>query len=327
MTTSDHTVPRHYLRRFGVPRGRTHRVTAVPVRQPTSAFTAAVERVAAETGFYWGAGPDGEFHTMEDLLANIEQGALPAFARMLDGPFAQPLQWPPPTMDRLHIAMWMSAQLLRTTRQRHRLEHLLRTDPTITSRPSGIRYAKNNRHVHYMAVNLLPLADVLCQRPWGFGISAACLLTSDVPVVVLNGTDDRHQLKVARYWDIYVPLDPHRFLWLPSYPSCEEDPAKYLDHLLVLEGRLGTFAAGCTFDAADRHVFHHPHHPPLDPLTTRHGPRLPTPWDLGPGATPHEAPQYILSYEALNPGVGVARGIVDDIHLPDTTSDPAQPRA
>lgn len=33
-------------------------------------------------------------------------------------------QWPLDTEERLHLAWWMAAQILRTTRQRKRLEHV-----------------------------------------------------------------------------------------------------------------------------------------------------------------------------------------------------------
>jgi hypothetical protein len=83
-----------------------------------------------------------------------------------------------------------------------------------------------------------------------------------VPVLIINGQDDQNQLLATSYWDVILPLDPHRFLLLPGWRAREEDPQKRVDHLLKLDGGLGQIICQMIFDAADSQVFWHEKHDP-----------------------------------------------------------------
>lgn len=71
-----------------------------------------------------------------------------------------------------------------------------------------------DRHIKFIADHLAKLALIVFNRPWGLGYSALCLLTSDSPVVVINGHDEPDQLFAAAYWHVVLAIDPHRFLIL-----------------------------------------------------------------------------------------------------------------
>jgi hypothetical protein len=85
-----------------------------------------------------------------------------------------------------------------------------------------------------------------------------CLLTSDVPVVLLNAPDAEDQLTAAAVSDILLPLDPHRLLFLPGTGMPARDPRKRTDHRLVIPGRVGIALVQVTYDVADAFVTHHP---------------------------------------------------------------------
>jgi hypothetical protein len=148
-------------------------------------------------------------------------------------------------------------------------------------------------------------------KPWGIGFSDMCLPTSDVPVQIMNGQDHGDQLLSATFWDIVVPLDPHRFLLMPA-PGSQQDPATRADHRIKLEGMLGIFIWELIWGAAERHVLWHPDHVPyaleLEPRQ-RPQPRLPRPWA---GEDETEAPQVMLNYAALPPGKTVERRRLDE---------------
>lgn len=296
MTTNDHTVPRMYLRRFARhKRGDGYYITSRPADDPSTSFEANVRNIAAIKGFYWGTDPEGlPHHDMEVLLGKIERGAGKAFSLILDdAEYALPQRWPLPTDHRLQMSWWIAAQLLRTTRQRLRIEHLMNgaLDAAIPRRL--VAAAANNRHIDYIVRRLRSLADIIYQRPWGLGFSTPCLITSDVPVVILNGHDDPQQLRAASYWDIVLPLDSHRLLMLPGFNAQERDSKKRRDHRLTLDGT-GLILLDIVRDAADRYLFHHPDH--AFHLTIGRGPRLPTPWT---GDQRTRGPEYIIEYETL----------------------------
>lgn len=304
MTTNDHTVPRMYLRRFARhTRGDGYYIVAREVDEPTNSFETNIRNVAATKGFYWGTDSDGiPHHHMETLLGKIETGATKAFNAILDDPdYALPQRWPLADDDRLRMSWWIAAQLLRTTRQRHRINHLANTDAPIGAPPSVAAVAASNRHIAFIVERLAVLATVIHHRSWGVAFSTPCLHTSDVPVVILNGHDDEHQIRAAEYWDIVLPLDPHRLLMLPGLHSRADDPDKRCDHRIVLGGE-GLILLDIVRDAADRHLFHHPNHPPH--LEGGTGPRLPTPWT---GEARTGGPQYVIEYETLAPHLTIER--------------------
>ena len=119
----------------------------------------------------------------------------------------------------------------------------------------------------------------------------------------MNGQDAERQLVSAAFWDVLLPLDSHRFLLMPGRGS-QPDPATWRDHRLKLDGGLAAFVIDLIVSSADEHVFWHPdHEPPRIREITSPGSRLPRPWV---GET-HEAPQWILQYDAMPPGMTVER--------------------
>jgi hypothetical protein len=314
MSTNDHTVPKMYLRRFARhTRGDGYYIVASDVDEPTKSFETNVRNVSAAKGFYWGTDVDGvPHHHMETLLGKIETGASKAFSLILDDPeYALPERWPLPDAHRAKLSWWIAAQLLRTTRQRHRINHLAESESTLEVSPTVVAAAGSNRHNAFIVDRLHALAAVIHNRPWGLGFSTPCLQTSDVPVVILNGHDDEKQIRAAEYWDIVLPLDPHRLLMLPGVHARAADPDKQLDHRIVFGGE-GVILLDIVRDAADRHLFHHPEHVPRNP-TGRTDPRLPTPWK---GDTRTSGPEYLIEYEALAPNLTVERRWVHE-HQPE----------
>jgi hypothetical protein len=312
LMTNDHTVPQMYLRRFARKgRGKAHQLVAARADDLNATFVSSVRNVGAVQGFHWGVDPDGvEHHLVENLLTSIETAAGPAFSAVLDTAWALPERWPPRQEDRGRLSWWIAAQILRTRRQRHRLDHLASRDaeegPSEALAPPTAalhRFAENNRHLAFITTHLAPLAAIVAGKPWGIGFSSACLPTSDAPVVLMNGQDAERQLLSAAFWDVLLPLDPHRFLLMPGRGS-QPDPATRHDHRLELDGGLGALVIDLIASSADEHVFWHPEHePPRIRETTSPGSRLPRPWV---GET-HESPQWILQYDAMPPGTTVER--------------------
>lgn len=182
------------------------------------------------------------------------------------------------------------------------------------------KFARNNQHLAFITQQLAPLAAVVGGRPWGIGFSDACLPTSDVPVVLMNGQDDQNQLLAEAYWEVLVPLDSHRFLLLPA-PGSQSDPRTRSDHRIKPDAGLGILVWELLWGAADKHVFWHPDHVPYAVETSdrERGPRLPRPWAGGT----REPPQMMLQYEALPTGLTVERRWLEK-HPSGRTSTPAQ---
>lgn len=304
MTTNDHTVPQMYLRRFARKgSGKGHMISVASVSDAAKPFTANVRNVASVGGFYWGERPEGvPDHTLEQLLGRIESAAAPVFNMLLDDhDHALPKSWPLEEGKRTRMAWWMAAQILRTSRQRKRLGSLVGRSES--SPPKNVRsFAKNNDHIDFIVQHLGVLAQVLFARPWALGFSDACLITSDVPVLILNGQDDQDQLVVAAFWDIVLPLDPHRILLVPCLTD-EQDQAKFEDHRFKMDGGMGVFVNSAVYDAADQHIFFHPDHAPLWSALNE-GSRLGTPWT---GDQREPSTRYILNYPPLDPEFTVAK--------------------
>jgi len=307
MPTNDHTVPRMYLRRFSRQKKKASKNWFVSARSLDSldrVFQPNICNVAAVTDFY-GA-------PAERLLGRIEADAAPVFGAVLDDPrYALPARWPLSADERLRLAWWIAAQIVRTTRQRRRLAYLTtaESDGQSLEIPHLIKsLAGRDTHLRFMADQLAALAWIVHNRSWGLGFSDACLWTSDVPVVMLNGHDDEDQLVSAAYWDVVLPLDPHRFLILPGLRAREEDPAKQVDHRTKFHPGLCIFLNGVIFDAADTHLYHHPDHDPL-PYLDRPRVRLPTPWSEDQLMEDQQqgGPSYIIEYATLSPKLTVER--------------------
>jgi hypothetical protein len=325
MPTNDHTVPQKYLRRFAELRsGKGYYTTAAaPVGDLTKGFKPSLNKVGAVKGFYWATNPDGtDHHEMESILQRIEDAAIPAFRDMLDDKEgALPKQWPMPLDRRICMAWWIAAQILRTTRQRSRLESLAAADPLDAPSEVG-RFTKNHAHITYISQQLAGLARIIFEKSWCIGFSDACLLTSDVPVVILNSHDHPDQAFAAWYDEVYLPLDPHRFLLMPGRHMQEQDPLKRVDHREKLDGGLGIFFNDVIWAAADRQVFYHPDHNPIPALAdrSRQGPRLPAPGT----ADENSAPQYAISYGVLPPDMTVERRWLTEHPLPCDTKEAEQ---
>ncbi len=313
MSTNDHTVPQFYLRRFArKSRGAAHQIVTAPADDLDAEFVTSVRNVAAVNGFHWGTDPDGvPHHTMEELMTSIERAAAPAFSEVLDTAWALPERWPPKLDTRVRLSWWVAAQILRSTRQRHRLD-LLADQAAAGGLQEALdpaagplqRFTRNNRHLAFISDHLAPLAAIVGSKPWGIGFSDACMPTSDAPVVIMNGQDDEDQVLSAAYWDLLVPLDPHRFLLMPT-PGSQRDPSTLVDHRVKFDGGFGLVVWELLWAAADQHVFWHPEHMPhaLGMTPRERGPRLPRPWV---GET-HAAPEVVMTYGAMSPGTTVER--------------------
>lgn len=308
--TRDHYVPQMYLKRFARPTAKGHQLHA-STRDLTNVFPANVRDVAVQTDFYWGTRADGlRHHHMEEFFSLLEGNATTAFRSVLDsgkGPDDDALPpWPPKTSVRLALSWWISAQILRTVRQRNRLTG------EVAQRVDLPRGAGANEHLRYIALLIEPIAAVIFSRPWGIGFSDYCLLTGDVPTVVLNGQDHHDQKAAVAYWDIYLPLDSHRCLYLPGTAGREKDRRLRADHRFKLHPGLAIGLNSTVLDASVRHVFFHPDHDP----TARAQPAL----DLA-----KNGPQFLLNYDVLDPNDGVQRRWLD-VHPAPSTTDPSAAR-
>ena len=294
---NDHTVPRMYLRRFAEQRRDEWFLRARRVDDLGHHFPPNIRKVTAVTDFY------GE--RVEKFLCTIESSATPVFRALLDArEGALPGYWPVDGDDRAALAFWIAAQIVRTTRQRHRLAHLSGDEQRDLALPRALRsQAGRDRHVKFIADHLAKLALIVFNRPWGLGYSALCLWTSDSPVVVINGHDEPDQLFAAAYWDVVLALDPHRFLIMPGRRARRDERAKRRDHLAILPGGLGLAFNSIIFEAADSQVFCHPEHDPLPHLKLE-GPRLPTPWRED---NPASAPEWLFDYGVVPPGHTIER--------------------
>ncbi|MEU6914060.1 DUF4238 domain-containing protein [Streptomyces olindensis] len=318
--TRDHTVPQMYLKRFAAHEGPRKYTLAVRrldrVDQP---FPAAPTNAFVERGFYWGTNPDGvPHHMVEAFFTQLESDATTMLRAVLDDPDgALTGRWPLPAEERLHLAWWMAAQLLRTTRQRKRIEHLDEGSELLEVPAEIAAIAANNPHLRYIVEHVAAIAFTLFTRPWALGFSDMCLLTSDVPVVLFNAPDARNQLAAAAVCDVLLPLDPHRLLFLPGAGMQAADPRKQVDHRMKLPGGVGIGLVQVAYDVADKLVVHHPAHDPW-----RHwqptGTRQPAPWE---GET-HPAPMHALEYDVLHPDLTVERRWLTQHPAPRDT-DPA----
>jgi hypothetical protein len=191
---------------------------------------------------------------------------------------------------RLSLSWWIAAQILRTVRQRNRL--------VMDAGRAGIELpdevAKANRHLRYIAELIEPLAATLFSRPWGVGFSDYCLLSGDVPVLVLNGQDHANQQAAVAYWDVYLPLDPHRCLYLPGTASAVADRSLGRDHRFKLHPGHALGLNSAVLDASVRHVFFHPEHDP----TSHAKPALDLESNL---------PRFLMTYDVLPSDMGVQR--------------------
>ncbi|NEC91132.1 hypothetical protein [Streptomyces sp. SID12501] len=179
----------------------------------------------------------------------------------------------------------MAAQILRTTRQRKRLEYTVQSTERLEVPDDVAAIAANNPHLHYIVEHLAALAFTLFARPWGLAFAQMCLLSSDVPVVLSNAPDADDQLAAAAPADILLPLDPHRLLFLPGTGMRARDPRKRTDHRSLIPGRVGMTLVQVAYDVADAFVAHHPRHDPGQhwrPSGSRH----PAPWNRDSQSAP-----------------------------------------
>ncbi len=290
----DHTVPQMYLRRFATQRKNDWYTLVSDADADADAIRVNIKNVAVQSHFYTFTDEVGQQNRdLEALLGRIEALVTPVLTRILDDPnYALLAEWPLRTNLRERMAWFLAAQLVRTSRQRKRLEVLL--DGPKLAVPTPIEGARrsSNEHVQFMLQVLGSLAHTFSVRPWALAHSGACLPTSDCPVMVLNGQDDENQLLAASFWDIAFPLDPHRLLYMPSRTMVEADPRKRTDHRVKLDG-LGMAFVQAIFDTADRHVYSHPDHPGI--RHPQHAGRLPAP------GQPSNGWGMVISYSPLRP--------------------------
>ncbi|WP_331749907.1 DUF4238 domain-containing protein (plasmid) [Streptomyces longwoodensis] len=320
--TRDHTVPQMYLKHFAQHLARRkYQLMVRRIDKIDEPFPVSPTGIAAETGYYWGISAEGvPHHHVEELFTSLEGHAETVLKVILDDPdWALTPNWPLRPDQRHALAWWMAAQILRTTRQRKRLTHQQTEAPDITDLPQEVHtLAQNNPHLRYIIENIVSLALILQARPWALGFSDMCLLTSDTPIAIWNRPDDEDQLRAAALSDILLPLDPHRFLFLPSPATRGTDRRKHTDHLMHAEGALGFALVEVAYDVADQFVLHHPEHDPWKHWKPN-SPGQPKPWD---GQT-HSAPQYILQYGIIPPNQNIERRWTVE-HPPSRSPDDAQ---
>ncbi|WP_143760858.1 DUF4238 domain-containing protein [Actinosynnema mirum] len=317
--TNDHTVPQMYLRRFGwqrKPRSKQWFIAARRVEELGQPFEANVKNVAAVTDFY------GE--QLEKLLCQLEGDAVPAFDAVLEDPrgaLPGPDRWPLKDDLRMKMAWWIAAQIVRNVRQRRRLLHLASEGTGQLAVPQSIKsLAGKDLQVRFMVDQLARMSWSIFSRPWGLGFSDLCLWTGDVPVVVVNGHDDENQLLATSFWDVVLPLDPHRFLFLPNWSDRRDDPQKRVDHLLKMDQGIGQIISAMVFEAADSHVFCHRDHDPSRHLDLV-GPRLPRPWTGETGT----GPSWVIEYPVMEPGWTIERRWLTEHPPPQETSESESP--
>lgn len=313
--TNDHIVPRMYLKRFARQGSREDRIAAAMVEQAVdNEFQTSTRNVGSEKGFYWGTDPDGvPHHHVEELLTRIENDATPAFRRILDsgrGPSdnAFPNLWPTHTDTRAAIAWWMAAQILRTNPQRERIWRLKGQ-----GLKPGTSLGRADLHLTYIVDALAPLAMMLAARPWGFGFTSLCLFTSDVPVHIVNTRDDDDPVRAATYWDIFLPLDPHRFLFLPG--AIHRSQRRLMqDHFINLPGGLAMALNALVIETAHRHLLWHPDHDPRDKS------RMPQALEMRKARQATGGTGTLMQYSALSPEFGIERRWLD-MHTWDHPSE------
>lgn len=300
--TNDHTVPQMYLRRFAVPSAKGHLLSVALVSDLDRSFNQVTENVGADKGFYWGTTPDGvPFHDMEDFLTSIEGDAAEGFREILDseaGPHssALPRQWPPSLKTRAELSWWLAVQVLRTTRQRERIT----AAGAIEGKVPPIGIGRANPHLEYIVKWAAPIARAIFNRPWGVGFSDTCLLTSDVPVLVLNGQDHDNQFLAIDFWDLYLPVGPHRALYLPGRAHRDRNQI-HDDHWFKLHAGHGIGLNESMVEVATKHIFFHPDHDPREFVTQRA--KHPRPGEVISGAPP----RLIVDYERIAHGFGIER--------------------
>jgi hypothetical protein len=197
-----------------------------------------------------------------------------------------------PAADRARLALWVAAQILRTTRQRRRLEHIA-ADHEVMELPRPIKELQSDRHLAFIVSQLEGLAAVLYHRPWCLAFTVVCQWTSDAPVLILNGQDHDNVQLSAAFWDVVLPVDPHRVLIMPgaSTGTGDHSPRGHGDHLAKIDGGLGLILPQAIYDAADAWVFNHPDHDPHAVFRVETSGRVPTPWTGDPdGPGPGPAP-------------------------------------
>jgi len=308
-STRDHHVPQMYLRRFARRTGAGWQIAAASVKDLGARFQSEVKNVAVERGFYWGTDRDGvPHHAMEKFLTQIERLGASAFRQILDTgklPSDNAMPSLPLRRDtRLAVSWWMAAQILRTTRQRARLD-LLSTDANDYSVDVPSVFRSRNRHIAYILEMVRPLAAVIFHRPWGVGFSDYCLLTGDVPVLVLNGQDARDQMLAAAYWDIYLPLDPHRCLFMPGLHTRRRN-SHWFDRSLKFHPGIAMAFNNAVSDVAVKHVFFHPDHDPTANIRMRD--RV----ELEDDLSADTLPRHVVTYGFLHPDFGVQRRWLDE---------------
>jgi hypothetical protein len=322
-SSRDHTVPQMYLKRWCAGTD-ARRLRAAPADDPRADFLATRGNVAAETNFYRGEPADGMSDLdLEGFLSQIETLATPAFRHLLDESedpraSALPTRWPPRSADRRVLSWWLAAQILRTSRQRARL---LALQGDKLEAPPGLRGA--GLHLEYMLENLAVVADVIFQRPWGIGFCSLCLMTSDVPVQVINAQDDPDQPLAVAYWDVYLPLDPHRFLFLPGVTHAAEARLRR-DHRINFQVTYGVAMNELMIETAHRQVFWHPDHDPRSQM------RLDEAHSI---RRSNGGSQSILFYDTFGPDEGIERRWLThhvwdaDAEQHGATTPPSEPRS
>jgi hypothetical protein len=274
-----HTVPRFYLNRFADDTRHVMRV-ALPgdKRRSISTTDAAVVK-----DFYLVQAPDGTWSdAVEDMLADLESRAAPAFQNLVDH-----RRWPIDRQARETISSWAAAQYLRTTAARQvgdDLTNFVLKLAIVTGGRRAMRdaleqieqravddedvdeawalmtrfqdykiQAHQNFHIETILRLLPPTAASFQARGWNIvRFTRKTLITTDAPVVPLNPPGSGHHgpVGLATAAGLLLPLDRHAALIMGQPHATDEETP-------------GTAALARTFNqilAANAHrcVFHHP---------------------------------------------------------------------
>lgn len=131
---------------------------------------------------------------------------------------------------------------------------------------------------------------------------------------------DDDPLATGAYWDIYVPLDPHRFLYLPGQMHASQRRLMR-DHRINLPGGLAIPLNHEVIETAHRHIIWHPQHDPRSRIN------LDDAQAIRRSRRTHGGTGTVLHYTALDDDFGVERCWLDthtwESDLPTGTTEDA----
>lgn len=134
-----------------------------------------------------------------------------------------------------------------------------------------------------------------------------------MPVHVINGQDEEDQLKASAYWDVYLPLDSHRFIYMPG-STHQDRPNLMTDHRINLPGGVTLALNNLVIETAHRHIFFHPEHDPRE--------RMIEVEETAQRRSLGHPSGSIISYNAMPPGMSIERRWLERHTWDEPTTDP-----